>query len=334
MKIPQIGIIGCGSMGQSLVRAGTEAQIIRLHAAADPDNSSRQQFSQSYPQANLYGDAAEMLAAGGLDGVLVATPPFLRRQYVDAILDAGLPVFVEKPLALSVEDAVAMQEAARQRGLPLMVGHVLRLLQPFRTIIQEVRSGTLGAPLAVTITRTCNGYGSFERSWRNQKELAGNGLFEVSVHEFDFICEIFNAEPLRVSALGTEVDTPRTNNDYRNSYSVHLDFGHGRIGHSWSSLEDALGTGTGHVILERGALRYDSWDGSLQRSQLHGEKTCIASEKLEKTNAIEEEIAMFSEAIGSGIAPALGAEDGVRAVKIAIAAGQSADAGGVPVTLT
>ena len=334
MSAPLIGVIGCGSMGQSLVRAGTKSGVVRLHAAADPDASSRQRFAKLNPEATLYGDAAEMLAAGGLDGVLVATPPFLRRQYAEAILEAGLPVFVEKPMALSVEDAIAMRDAARQRGLPLMVGHVLRLLQPFRTIIQEVRSGELGAPLAVTIDRTCNGFGSFERSWRNQKQLAGNGLFEISVHEFDVICEIFNAQPVRVSALGTEVDTKRTGNDYRNSFSVQLDFGHGRIGHSWSSIEDALGTSTGHVILERGALRYEGWADGIHRIQTNGEKEHISADRLESVDPIADELAMFAEAIRSGTAPALGAEVGIRAVKIAVAAGQSADAEGAPVALT
>ena len=127
----------------------------------------------------------ELLADPSVDAVVVATLPNLHEQHVVAAARAGKHVFVEKPMALSTESCDRMIEAARQGGVTLMVGQVLRLIEPFQSIIRWTREGRFGRPVHVLVQRLGATFG--RGSWRASLATAGGYLFEVGAHELDFM---------------------------------------------------------------------------------------------------------------------------------------------------
>lgn len=107
----RLGLVGAGQWGRICIRALAGIEGVRLAAVA----SRNPEIRSLTPEAcAVYADWPALLAAGGLDGLVIATPPATHAEIAMAALRRGLAVFVEKPLALSVNDAQALDQAAAQ----------------------------------------------------------------------------------------------------------------------------------------------------------------------------------------------------------------------------
>jgi predicted dehydrogenase len=116
-----LGLIGAGRWGRNYVRTIAGMDGVRLARLASRNPESR---SLAGPGCAIDADWRAMLAAGGLDGVIVAAPTALHAEMATAAIEAGLPVLVEKPMTLTVGDAEALVELADKRGAVLLVDHV------------------------------------------------------------------------------------------------------------------------------------------------------------------------------------------------------------------
>ena len=106
-------------------------------------------------------------------------------------------------MALSAADAAEMVRAARQADVKLMVGQVLRYLPPFVWIIEQIRAGNWGEPFAAQVVRIGGGWKGtvWAQPWRFSADQVGGPLFEVSVHEIDFLRQAMGGEVERVYAI-------------------------------------------------------------------------------------------------------------------------------------
>ncbi|MHB0879030.1 MAG: Gfo/Idh/MocA family protein, partial [Anaerolineae bacterium] len=116
----RMGLIGAGTMGQWYARTFAEYERSQLVAICDLNEAKAQALAGQW-QAAAYTDYRTMLAQEQLDAVAVATPDRFHRAPVVACLEAGKHVLCEKPLATTMEDALAIQEAAVQAGREVMV---------------------------------------------------------------------------------------------------------------------------------------------------------------------------------------------------------------------
>ena len=130
-------------------------------------------------------DWEAVVAMDGIDAVDVCLPTPLHRPVAEAALTAGKHVLLEKPIALSLEDADAIGDAARATGRVLMVGHVLRYMPEIVELRRRLDAGELGRPLAATALRL-----SAPPDW-NQWMLdpakSGGVLVDMMVHDFDIL---------------------------------------------------------------------------------------------------------------------------------------------------
>jgi myo-inositol 2-dehydrogenase/D-chiro-inositol 1-dehydrogenase len=104
----RLGLVGAGRMGQVHLRAISESERIRVVAVAEPSPANRDLLAGpglAVPGLAVYSDADAMLKAGGLDGVLIATPSPLHLQMVELIAAAGLPILCEKPCGITADEA-------------------------------------------------------------------------------------------------------------------------------------------------------------------------------------------------------------------------------------
>lgn len=133
-KSYRAGVVGVGAMGRYHVRNYAEMDAVDLVAICDTDTSARERISGAY-KLKTYADHIEMAETERLDVVSVVVPTHLHAQVSCDLLERGVHVLVEKPIASTVEQGQGMIEAARKAGTVLMVGHV----EHFNPAINEIR---------------------------------------------------------------------------------------------------------------------------------------------------------------------------------------------------
>ena len=185
MKELQIALIGCGGMGMRLGRSLNALEGARIAVCCDIDEDRGKAGAAELGADEMVFDYHDALKNESIDAVIIATPNNLHAQMAIDAAQAGKHIFTEKPMALSVEDCDAMIAAAKAAGVKLMVGQVLRYIGQFAKAKQIIDSGELGKPFAVDIDRV--NQQAFREGWRQSKAATGGMLYEVHVHELDFM---------------------------------------------------------------------------------------------------------------------------------------------------
>lgn len=189
-------IAGLGNMGKSHALAhhnNTESEIVALVNRSKPDLPAE---LNNYP---LYESFEEALAAQSPDLVVVATYSDSHADYACLAMDKGAHVFVEKPLATTVEDAVRVVDKARATKRKLVVGYILRHHPSWTTLINEARA--LGGPYVFRLNLNQQSSGA---EWETHKALmqTTSPILDCGVHYVDVMCQITDAVPLRVHGMG------------------------------------------------------------------------------------------------------------------------------------
>lgn len=191
----RVGLQGCGGMGKGLVSQLITIEGAKLVAGADVFDESRAKFAEEY-NVPVFASLTEML--GEVDAVIVATPNNFHAPNTIEAAQAGKHVFCEKPMSLTLESCQAMIDACKDAGVKLQIGQVLRYLPDFAKAIEMVRAGEIGQARHGIICRYSAPRPDWGKTWRDDPEKVGHFLFEVSVHEIDFMRCIFG-KPVAVS---------------------------------------------------------------------------------------------------------------------------------------
>jgi UDP-2-acetamido-3-amino-2,3-dideoxy-glucuronate N-acetyltransferase len=140
--VSKIGIIGAGYWGKNLVRNFHQLNSIKV--VCDKDKGILDAYKDQYPDVDVTEDYKEVLEDAGIDGVVIAAPAAFHHKLVKEALLKDKHVFVEKPLALHVDEGKELVEIAKQRGKVLMVGHILRYHPAVIKLKELIDKGELG----------------------------------------------------------------------------------------------------------------------------------------------------------------------------------------------
>jgi len=183
-----IGLIGCGMWGRNLARNLAQLQV--LTAVADRDQENARDF------ANQFGVAAkpidEMLNNSDVNGIVVATSAQSHVDLAVRILNSGKHVYVEKPLALHLADALKVAVAANRNNRQVMIGHLIRYHTAFIELQSQVRAGAIGRLRHIQANRLAMG------RIRNTESV----LFDLCPHDLSLILALTGLEPKKVSCAG------------------------------------------------------------------------------------------------------------------------------------
>jgi myo-inositol 2-dehydrogenase/D-chiro-inositol 1-dehydrogenase len=137
-----IGLVGAGRIAR-LVHLPVLGRMdgCQIAAVADPDPAARAAAEGLAPGAGLFESTEEMLAAGSLDAVVVCAPSGLHASVARAAFGAGLPAYVEKPVAVSLEDGRSVLEAQAGAGTVGMTGFMLRFSPAFAQARELIAAG-------------------------------------------------------------------------------------------------------------------------------------------------------------------------------------------------
>jgi predicted dehydrogenase/nucleoside-diphosphate-sugar epimerase len=202
-----VALIGCGAIAESMhlpVLAGHEG--LRLEALVDRNLERARKLAHGYAVARVVADAAE-LRPDEVDAAIVATPPFHHAPCACDLMQRGVHVLVEKPMATNYADAVRMVETSERRGVALAVGFFRRLNPSIRLTKSLLDSGWLGRPLRFV----AEGGGMYNWAAATlssmRKDWAGGGvLIDFGSHVLDLLFALFREPALvleyRDNALG------------------------------------------------------------------------------------------------------------------------------------
>ena len=186
-KIHGIGIIGCGRSAADLhLPALDKLPEARVVALADPDPAALNSAATRYAGAVRTVDVGGVLKVPGVDVVAVCVPPALHVKTALPVLEAGRHLLIEKPLATDRAGCERLLEAAAGHSGRVAVGFNLRYHRLVQAARDLIVSGQLGRIEAISSTWTA----AIRRrrvlpAWRNDRASGGGALFEIAVHHFD-----------------------------------------------------------------------------------------------------------------------------------------------------
>ncbi len=210
-KKKRIGIIGTGNISHSHIAGYKSLENVEVVAACDIDEEKLQWYAQQYGIKNTFTDYNEMLKMEDLDAVSVCTWNSVHASATIAALKAGKHVLCEKPLAMTVEEALEIQEVAKATGRLVMLGYVMRFEKKAQTLVDLIKAGRFGHIYfsKVCYLRRAGNPGG----WYANKELSGGGpLIDLGVHVVD-ICHYLMGKPIPSTITGVTFNNlgPRKN---------------------------------------------------------------------------------------------------------------------------
>ncbi len=208
------GVIGTGMMGVEHINNIQALDAAEVVALCDPDEGSLATATKIVTDANpgaspdCFGDHRELLASGGCDALIVASP---NMTHIDILLDviaASVPVLVEKPLCTTVADCQRVVDAVNaqtsaQGAQPLVwVGLEYRYMPAIAQLIEQVSEGVVGEVQMVSIREHRFPFLAKVNDWNRFNANTGGTMVEKCCHFFDLMGLITNANPTRVMASG------------------------------------------------------------------------------------------------------------------------------------
>jgi len=193
------GIIGAGDVCE--VKSGPAFNQIEnssLVAVMRRNREKARDFARRHQVPRWYDDAERLIHDPEVNAVYIATPPDSHMEYTMKVAEAGKPVYVEKPMARSYAECLAMIEACDKARVPLFVAYYRRRLPNFLKIKELIDQGAIGeirlvdVKLFKTPAPDIVGASNSTDNWRVFPEIAGGGYFyDLASHQLDFLDYLF-----------------------------------------------------------------------------------------------------------------------------------------------
>ncbi|MFC8596950.1 ROK family protein [Isoptericola sp. NPDC057191] len=191
-------------------------------AAVDPDPRTHARAARLFGDVPVFASVKELIASGlEIDGAFVTTPDFTHADVAVELLEAGIATYIEKPLAISIEDADRILEAGHRTGTKVYVGHNMRHMQVVRMLKDIVDRGEIGEVKAIWC-RHFVGHGGdyYFKDWHAERDKAMSLLLQKGAHDIDVMHWIAGTSTRSVVGVGDlavydKVDSRRDNSDRR-----------------------------------------------------------------------------------------------------------------------
>ena len=246
-------VAGCGNMGASHARSYHKMPEFEIVGLVSRGPTSRGALSKELGGLQEFSDYHAALAATKPDVVSINTYPETHAPYARAALKAGCHVFCEKPLALTVEEAQSIVDAARTNRRKLVIGYILRVHPAWIRFIEIAR--TLGKPLVMRMNLNQQSHGPAWNIHRNLMESM-SPIVDCGVHYVDVMCQMTGAKPVRVSAVGARLNNELKPGMY-NYGQLQVTFDDGSVGWyeaGWGPMMSEVAFFVKDVIGPRGCV--------------------------------------------------------------------------------
>ncbi|NHN31670.1 Gfo/Idh/MocA family protein [Paenibacillus agricola] len=196
MKKYKVGIVGTGGVSElHFVGYKDHPERIEITALCDPNAEALHAKADKYGVPQRFTDLHEFLKNSGVDAVVVCTPTSIRKDILFPIIEAGLPIFCEKPFSDTWAEATEITEMAAKHGVPISVNQNFRRHFPFELVKEILTPGTIGQVTSIVFT---NLMFRQDVGWRLEEKR--HALSVMGIHWFDGFRLILGSEAKSVVA--------------------------------------------------------------------------------------------------------------------------------------
>lgn len=329
----QVAVIGVGNMGFHHARNYATMPGVHLAAVADLDATKAREAADRFG-CTAYVDYRQMLDRENLQAVSLALPTSLHAAVAADVLERGIALLVEKPLAATSAQAREIVALARRKGTVLAVGHIERFNPAVRELKRRINAGELGALSSIVAKRV----GIMPPQVRD-----ANVLVDLAVHDVDIACSLLGKTPDLVAASASATLL----SDRLDHAEVFMVFG--PVGCfvqvNWITplkIRELSVTGDrGHAQLNYVTQELDLYQSNLEREfddfgqfvVRFGQASRVRAE-LERREPLRLELESFIDSVSTGAPVEVTGEDGVRALEIVERAMASLGVGAKPSAAT
>ena len=250
MKEQKIAVIGTGVWGRNIVRNFYNLNV--LDVVCDLDESNLAKVREQYPGVKTTKDFNEIINNPEITAVAVVTPSHTHFKVVKAMLEAGKNVYVEKPISTVAQEAKDLTELAHEKGLVLMVGHLLLYHPAVNRLKMLIEEGVLGDIVYAQSDRLNVNF------FKNDRSV----MWDLAPHDVSMMSYVTGKDPVRViSAVGCSSER----NDIMDITHITIEFQDGMVG----QISDSWITPKKHVqLLVRGTKATAILDDTVQEDKL------------------------------------------------------------------
>lgn len=199
----KIGVIGTGGRGGVARHAHKPDEGSRIVACCDTVDAHLEKGRENYG-GDIYttNDYRELLQQD-LDAVFVTTPDFLHEEHALAALDAGVAIYLEKPMAITIDGCDRILQSAREKKLRLYLGHNMRHMAFVLRMKQLIDDGVIGEVKTAWCRHFVGNGGDFYfKDWHADRRLSTGLLLQKAAHDIDVIHWLCGSYTTRVNAFG------------------------------------------------------------------------------------------------------------------------------------
>lgn len=349
----KIVVVGCGSMGSSHARAYKKLDGFELVGLVDLDPQARSKLAEKLQVANQFDSLDKAITETRPQAVAICTYPETHMELAVKSLNAGLHVFVEKPIARTVEQAQQVVAVAKAKGKKVVVGYILRHHPAWIKFIEIAR--TLGKPLVMRMNLNQQSKG---HEWETHKRMLKglSPIVDCGVHYVDVMCQMTRSRPIRTQAICTRL-SDEIDDDKHNYGQLQVVFEDGSVGWyevGWGPMMSEVAFFIKDVVGPKGCVSMVKPQGAIEGSSAdissHTKTNCLrkheskldgngnfakddiiidTTDEPDHQQLCQREQAYFLKAIRENIDLSEHMEDAVNSLRITLAAVESARTGQV-----
>jgi predicted dehydrogenase len=219
-------VIGVGNMGESHARAYHKMEGFELVGLVARSNGRKESLASELGNVPTFSDYKAAIDHIKPDAVSINTYPDTHEEIATYALNAGAHVFLEKPMATSVEGSKRIADLAREKGLKVVIGYILRHHPSWTLFTREAQ--TLGKPLVMRMNLNQQSSGDL---WNTHLKLmeSMSPIVDCGVHYVDIMCQMTRSKPKTVYAVGARL-TEEISDSMYNYGMLQVTFEDGSVG--------------------------------------------------------------------------------------------------------
>lgn len=319
----RLASVGLGRWARVLARGAQRGDVVELYSCFSRSEEKRKAFQDAYGVPKSASTYEELLADPDVEGVIITTPNDTHKDVVTQALEAGKAVYTDKPIAQTLEDALAIKQVVDRTGGVFAVGHSARRLSGNRVMKQWIEDGTLGGVSMVEANFSNErGLELTPETWRwYLSKTPGGPLIQLGVHHADNLQYLLGP----VAAVSAHTRKLFTKSEVPDATMAILEFESGALGYlgcGWASpgIYQIRLQGTSQNLMYD--LDFTHWDESHEAdrysslvSQAYGQQERTPVE-LPPTDMFKEQLEEFALAARGLATVEVQADDAIRALAV------------------
>lgn len=205
----KIGILGCGYMGEMHYNCYKNIEGVKVTAIAC---AKREEADKLCPPSDteIYTDAAELIEKADVDAIDICLPTFLHTKFGKMAMEKVKYVFIEKPVALTLDEGRELSAKAKETGCQVQVGQVIRFWDEYVALSKIVEEKKYGEIVNADFYRLSPRPLWGQNNWMTNSKLSGGAAQDLHIHDIDYILSVFG-KPEKVFSVK---NTLEENNSY------------------------------------------------------------------------------------------------------------------------